>query len=137
MKKQYDYLYDVALSFGGADRGYVEKIANVLHARGVKVFYDHFSQIELWGKDLYQHLTRVYRDEAFCSVLFISKDYAAKRWASHELKAQQARAFEEGREYILPARFDDTELPGLNATIGYLDLRSITVNQLADAICEK
>src|SRR5439155_24562734 len=32
------------------------------------------------------------------------------------------RAFMEKREYILPARFDDTQIPGVLPTVGYIDL---------------
>jgi hypothetical protein len=35
-----DYDYDVALSFAGEDRDYVDKVAKMLHALGVRVFYD-------------------------------------------------------------------------------------------------
>ena len=44
--------WDVALSFAGAQRDYVEQVAEVLKARGVRCFYDADEQIELWGKYL-------------------------------------------------------------------------------------
>jgi hypothetical protein len=52
--------FDVALSFAGEDRSYVDQVANSLHRQGVKVFYDLFEEAELWGKDLYTHLIDVY-----------------------------------------------------------------------------
>jgi hypothetical protein len=55
-----DYLYEIALSFAGEDRGLVEGIATRLRRRRVKVFYDGFERALLWGKDLYQHLFDVY-----------------------------------------------------------------------------
>jgi len=44
--------------------------------------------------------------------MFISKEYAEKPWTKHERRSDLSRALEED-EYVLPARFDDTELPGL------------------------
>lgn len=46
-----DYKYDIALSFAGEDREYVEKVATLLKENGIKVFYDKFEQVDLWGKD--------------------------------------------------------------------------------------
>jgi hypothetical protein len=55
--------------------------------------------------------------------MFISAEYASRIWTSHERRSAQARALEEkGREYILPIRFDDTDLEGLSPTVGYLTL---------------
>ena len=129
--------YHVALSFAGEDREYVDQVAGFLRRSGVVVFYDKYEQVDLWGKDLYEHLSDVYQNKARYTVMFVSKMYAEKLWARHERKNAQARAFREHREYILPARFDDTEVPGLPDTVGYLDLRSMQPSDLAKAICEK
>lgn len=129
--------YDIALSFAGEDREYVEQVAEHLQCSGVKVFYDKYEQVDLWGKDLYEHLSDVYQNQARFTVMFISRYYAEKLWTRHERKNAQARAFREKGEYILPARFDDTELPGLSGTVGYLDLRYLSPAQLAEAIRKK
>lgn len=132
-----DFDYDVCLSFAGEDRDYVEKVANELRERGIRVFYDRYEQIELWGKDLYTHLDDVYRHSARYCVMFVSCHYAEKLWANHERKSAQARALKENTEYVLPARFDDTDIPGLPDTIGYVDLRHIDPDQLANMIQQK
>ena len=129
--------YDIALSFAGEDREYVEQVANYLRRAGVAVFYDKYEQVDLWGKDLYEHLSDVYRNKARFTVMFVSRYYAEKLWTRHERKNAQARAFRESTEYILPVRFDDTEVPGLPETVGYLDLRSMSPSELAEAICAK
>lgn len=102
--------FDVALSFAGEDRDYVDKVAHLLRAKGVNVFYDNFEETELWGRDLYVYLTDVYRKRARFTVMLISQSYVKKLCANHERRAAQARAFEESREYTLPAKFDDTEV---------------------------
>ncbi|MGQ7261732.1 toll/interleukin-1 receptor domain-containing protein [Vreelandella sp. V005] len=129
--------YDVALSFAGEDRDYVDQVAGYLRRAGVDVFYDRYEQVDLWGRDLYEHLSDVYQNKARYTVMFISCHYAEKLWTRHERKSAQARAFRESQEYILPARFDESEVPGLVETVGYLDLKHFSPEQLSDAICEK
>ena len=130
-------IFDVALSFAGEDREYVEKVASVLRDMGLRVFYDKYEAVTLWGKDLYVHLREIYHKRAKYTVMFISKSYASKLWTNHERESAQARAFSEHREYILPARFDETEVPGLLPTIGYIDLRKVSPDQLAEMVKKK
>jgi hypothetical protein len=129
--------FDVALSFAGEDRDYVAQIAERLRNQDVRVFYDTYEQATLWGKNLYDHLDRVYRRDARYCVLFISKHYAKKVWTNHERQSAQARALEENREYVLPVRFDDTEIPGLRSTIGYIDAQHTPPDNLTELILQK
>ena len=129
--------YDVALSFAGEDRHYAEQLARLLKLGGYLVFYDKYEQAELWGKDLYVHLSSVYKDQARYCVIFLSKHYAQKLWAKHELQNAQARAFQENQEYILPIRIDDTEIPGILPTVGYLDLDPTNIEGIYQALVEK
>src|SRR5262249_459945 len=114
--------YHVALSFAGEDREYVEKVADHLRSRRIRLFYTKYGEVEIWGKDLYSHLSEVYSRQAHFTVIFISGHYKEKLWTNLERQNAQARAFQESREYILPVRFDKTEVPGLPKTIGYLSL---------------
>ena len=129
--------YDVALSFAGEDRHHAKRLAELLDACGYSVFYDDFERAQLWGKDLYVDLSSVYRNLARYCVVFMSKHYAQKPWTNHERRSAQARAFEEDREYILPVRIDDTEIPGILPTDGYLDLRSMTIEEIYQALVKK
>lgn len=131
--------YHVALSFAGEDRTYVERVATLLQAEeGINVFYDLFEEVDLWGKDLYAHLSDVYQNKALFTVMFVSEGYRTKLWTNHERKSAQARAFTESREYILPAFFDESiEVPGLLKTTGYVSLKTKTPEQLAALIIQK
>lgn len=129
--------YEVALSFAGEDRAYVAMVADELKHRGISVFYDDYEKSELWGKNLYEHLIEVYQKTAQFVVIFISKHYREKVWANHERRAAQARALNESREYVLPARFDDTEIEGILPTIGYIDLRRLSPIEVTLLLCEK
>jgi hypothetical protein len=129
--------YQVALSYASEDGEYVDAVARALHRAGVDFFYDKYKVVDLWGTDLYEHLDRVYSKDADYTVMFVSQHYATKVWTNHERKSAQARAFEERRDYILPARFDDTELPGLPKTIFCMDLRQKGPEELAELIIRK
>lgn len=132
-----EFEYDVALSFAGEDRAVVEQLANLLKREGFSVFYDNWNKADLWGRDLYQHLDEVYSKKARFCVMFLSAAYAAKAWTSHELKSAQARAFQRSEEYILPVRLDDTDISGIRPTLGYLDLRQHSVEEVAVIAAEK
>lgn len=89
------------------------------------------------GKDLYEYLDNIYRKKSKYCVIFISAEYSKKLWTTHERKSAQARAFEERVEYILPVRFDDTEIPGIRPTIGYIDAQKTPPEELAKIIKRK
>lgn len=122
--------YDVAISFAGEDRSIAESIAEKLKRDGVRVFYDSYEKSTLWGKDLYEHLNDVYKNKAKYCLMVISNSYRDKQWTNHERKAAHARAFSQNKEYILPLKLDDTEIPGLNETIGYVDFRTSSSDEV-------
>lgn len=72
--------YDIALSFAGENREYVDKVAKLLKDKGISVFYDLFEKANMWGKDLYQYLTDIYRNKALFSIIFMSEAYKKKLW---------------------------------------------------------
>jgi TIR domain len=129
--------WDVALSFAGAQRDYVEQVARALKEQGVRCFYDADEQIELWGRYLAEELPAIYGEQAAAVVVFVSAEYAARDWTRHERRAALARAVRERREYVLPGRFDDTPLPGLPPDMGWVDLRPKTPQQFAAMIAAK
>lgn len=131
------YKFDFGLSFAGEDRKYAERLAEILKAEHIRVFYDKDEQAELWGQDLYQQFQQIYGRDCRFFIPFISANYVSKRWPKHELKQAQARDFKSDAEYILPVRIDDTELPGLNETTGYIDLRKTTIEGVAQLCLAK
>jgi hypothetical protein len=104
---------------------------------GYHVFYDRHETANMWGKDAYVYLREIYYEKALYTIMFISPHYAKKLWPNHERESAQARAFSEHSEYILPARFDDTPVPGLLPTTFYVDLRIKTPEELADLAKQK
>lgn len=131
------YDFDFALSFAGEDRDFALQLATLLKDKGARVFYDMDFAADLFGKDLYQEFHRIYGKQSKFFVPFISKHYMERNWPKHELRQAQARDFKSDEEYILPLRIDDSNLPGLNDTIGYLDLRSTSIPEVARLCMQK
>jgi tetratricopeptide (TPR) repeat protein len=131
------YEHDIAISFAGEDRQYAEQLAVLLRGQGLRVFYDRYEEANLWGKDLYVHLADVYQNKAQYCVVFVSRHYGAKLWTKHEFQEAVARAFRDSKEYILPIKLDDTVIPGLRETIGYVSLRNKSIDQIADLLLRK
>ena len=137
MKTQVGSTYEVALSFAGAQRVYVEQVAQTLQNRDIAVFYDEFEKIQLWGKSLAEELQAVYEHRASRVVIFVSKEWVEKAWPRHERQAALSRAVQESSEYILPVRFDDTPVPGLPSDVMYLRAEDYEPAALASMIAEK
>ena len=101
------------------------------------VFYDDDEKHKLWGKNLTEHFDSLYQNQARYCVMFISEHYARKPWTRLERRSALMRAFKSKKEYILPARFDDTNIPGVLKSLAHIDLRKHTPLQLAMLIIAK
>lgn len=135
MEKQ----FDVCLSFAGEQRSYVKQVYDELVKNQIRVFYDQDKDIEvhLWGKNLYEAFKEIYKTKASFCVMFVSKEYAAKTWTRHEKRSAFSRAYTENEEYILPVRFDNTEIPGLDDATCYLDAHVKSPYEIAQAVIQK
>ena len=65
-----EYEYDVTLSFAGEDRTHAEALADLLNNDGYKVFYDKYEWGRLWGANLYDEFSSIYKDKARYCVMF-------------------------------------------------------------------
>ena len=129
--------YEVALSFAGEQREYVEEVARVLQSRSIAVFYDEFEKVTNWGRSLTEELHDVFENRADCVVMFISDAYITKAWPSFERRAILSRAANERQEYVLPVRFDDSAIPGLPTDTAYLSASTHSPAELAAMIIVK
>ena len=129
--------FDIAISFAGTERELAEKLAEILRAAGIAVFYDNFYPEHLWGKNLTAFLDEIYRKRANFCVVFVSEEYKERKWTIHELRSAQAKALEQkGEEYILPVKVDDTELDGLPPNVGYVGI-SLGIEKIAELLIKK
>ena len=69
--------------------------------------------------------------------MFVSADYAAGDWTRLERHAAFSRAVAAAGMCVLPARFDDHELPGLLPDVVAVDPRRYTPAQFADLVVAK
>lgn len=130
--------FDIALSFAEEDRKFVECVAGKLRDHGIKYyFYGHDDQVGSWGKELTEYLDSIYRKKSRYCVVFISKHYQLKPWTNYERRVFQERAIKDINEYILPFRMDDTDIPGIPATIKHLSYKDYDCKALAAAIIGK
>ena len=129
--------FDVCFSFAGEQREYVEKTYEACRKLGIKVFYDKAVETQIWGKNLIEVFFDIYKEKANYCVMFISKEYATKTWTKFERRTALERALKSENEYILPVRFDDTEIIGLHSSISYIDAKSISPDELAEMIYQK
>ena len=136
--------YDVALSFAGAQRVYVALVAERLRSRGVRVFYDEFYATAMIGQELISYLQQVYSHQSKAVAAFISADWVQKPYTTHERETALAYALlhtdRTARPYLLPFRFDDTPVPGLQPTVAYHDLRTLRPGELwwrLDRACKR
>jgi hypothetical protein len=137
LSNQQTFEYDVAISFAGQDRPLAHQLFEILRSKGIRVFYDKNEQADLWGKNLRDHLPDVYSKRARYCLMIISKHYPLRDWTRVERTSAQARAMRQPEEYILPIRVDDTEIPGLDSTIAYVDARHMSPDEIAELVVQK
>lgn len=131
------HLYDVALSFADQERTYVKKVAEYLLDNEINVFYDEFEEINLWGQHLKDHFYEIYRNKSRYVIPFISQAYKKSEWTTHELKSALEGAINY-REYILPVRFDNTEIDDLQKNpIGCIYIKNESPENLGKLIIKK
>lgn len=134
------YEYDIAFSFAGEDREYVEQVALFLKKKNIAVFYDYFEEENLWGKNLISYLEEIYTHKSKYCVIFISQYYIQKEWTSYESAAAMVRMLDSNlkqKEYLLPVKFDETKVSGVLSTIGFIDGRRKRPDELGKLIIKK
>jgi hypothetical protein len=128
--------FEVALSFSGKDREFAERLKTALNEIGLRVFYDQDFQSELLGVELTEALESVYRDQCQLCVIICSANYLTTDWGRLEKRSALEKALIKD-EHIIPIVLDDTRIPGIRSTVGYLDARRKSIYEIADLIAMK
>ena len=131
--------YQVALSFAGetSQRNFVREVAEHLRAKGINVFFDEFELNQLWGKNGAEVFNDVYEHKSQYVVMFISKEYKEGMWSNLERRSVLSGMTSKKYEYILPVRFDDTQLAGLPRDVLYLHAENYAPSELAIELAKK
>lgn len=137
---KYEFQYDVALSYASEQYEYVRDVAYALQSYGLNVFFDKFDheQINLWGENLIDKFYDIFAKKSKYCVMFLSENYSSKEWTLHEFDSIQIRNLKnKNNVYILPVRFDNTEMKSFNPAISYLNAHNYSAKQLAEIIYNK
>jgi hypothetical protein len=131
--------FDVALSFPGASRDYVENVAKELetllgpHA----YFYDNNYVSQLARPNLDILLQGIYRERSSLVVVFLSKDYQDKEWCGIEFRAIREIIMKRETGKVMFVRLDDGEVEGVFKTDGYIDARKFSPHDVARFVEER
>ncbi|TPG14360.1 TIR domain-containing protein [Sphingomonas oligophenolica] len=129
--------HDVALSFGGDYRPYVEEVAQSLKLRGVSVFYDRFFESDMWGRDGRRYFERIFKDKARYVVVFASRSYSERPWTEIERQAIVSRRNFLSTDRVLIVRCDRAEIDGIPPEMIYKTKQAHEAHELAFEICWK
>jgi hypothetical protein len=139
MSAQADEDYDLAVSFAGEQRAYVEQVVRACQQSGVRVFYDKDMSNEWWGKSFIREQRTVYSSRTRFFVPFISTEYLAKSIPGDEFSAAMMTAVKQGDGYVLPVLMGDVAVPPdlLHPHVHYLRGDQLTPAQLAEQLVQK
>lgn len=104
----FDYRYDFALSFAGANRAHAKRLYDLLAEREIATFYDENEQHRIIAKNVEEYLGPIYRSEARYVIPFLSPDYPTRIWTKFESDQFKERF---GNNAIVPIRYS-TAKPG-------------------------
>lgn len=131
--------HDVAFSFAGENRDFVEKVKNALDLTGYDVFYDNDYTSEIWGTDLTVSLPEHYINSQYV-VLILDDFYLKKMWTFFERQVIIENYLKlKGGDYILPVFLNASrvDVPGLSGLIGYVKCDSNNPQYLIDLLLKK
>ena len=131
--------FRVALSFPGERRAFVEQVASHL-ADSVgreRVLYDKYHEAEFIRIDLDTHLQKLYHEQSELIAVFLCAEYEQKEWCGLEWRAIRDLIKRRQASIVMPFRFDNTEIPGLFSTDGYVSIGDRTPHDIAKLILER
>ena len=131
--------FDVALSFPGEHRRFVEAIAIDLEAQLTreKVFYDRFYEAELARPNLDTYLQKIYHDDTELIVVFLCEDYNNKEWCHLEARAIRDLIKKRRDDEIMFIRVDDGSVDGVFSVDGYVDGQGHPATEISALIVQR
>lgn len=134
-----EHSFDVALSFPGEVRDYVERVAEVLERElgPDRYFYDnnYKSQLAMPGIDTV--LQSIYRNRSELIVAFIGEKYQVKPWCGLEFRAIRDILKERNVKKVMYVRTDDGQVDGILSIDGYIDAEKHAPSEVAEYILER
>lgn len=135
------YDYDLAVSFAGAQRPYVEEFVQAAKELGLRVFYDRDMTVAYWGRNFIYEFRKVYGGKVAWFIMpFFSAEYLRAPYPLDEFAAAVEQEFRrDGETYILPVLFGDIKLPPelVNPAIGRMRADRHTPAELAQLTVQR
>ncbi|MYF27310.1 MAG: TIR domain-containing protein [Gammaproteobacteria bacterium] len=133
------HTFDVALSFPGEHRSYVDRVAEELdYVLGAEAcFYDRFYEAQLARPNLDVLLQEIYGERSGLVVVFVCGEYDAKLWCGIEWRKIRERGAAGIDREIMYVRLGEGEVAGLTRVDGYLDARERSPEEVARMIVER
>lgn len=131
--------YDLAFSFAGEHRQYVEQTKLACERLGLTVFYDRDLSNDWWGKNFIREQRKIYGQRALYFVPFISDEYFRKPIPVDEFETAIWTYVQRQGEYILPVVIGSPQIPEdrLPPQIHYLKADHYTPEGLAHEMYQK
>lgn len=131
--------FKIALSFPGEHREFIRQVADSLAIKLGKwcILYDSWYEAEFARPDLDTYLQRLYHNESELIAVFLCADYERKEWCGLEWRAIRDLIKRRQTSSIMPLRFDNTEIPGLFSTDGYVWIGERPASEIADLIFQR
>lgn len=133
------HTFDIALSFPGETRNYVEPVAAELERiiGPNSYFYDNNYVSQLARPSLDNLLQDIYRNRSKLVVVFLCSDYQEKEWCGIEFRAIKEIMMEREHEKVMFVKMDDGQVDGVFKTDGYIDGRKFSPADVARFIQER
>jgi len=131
--------FDIALSFPGEIRNYIKSVAEHLERIiGPKsYFYDDNYTSQLARPSLDNLLQDIYKNRSKLVVVFLCDKYQEKEWCGIEFRAIQEIIMQKQNEKVMFVRMDNSKVPGVFKTDGYIDGQKYSPAQVAGFIQER
>ncbi len=131
--------FDVALSFPGEIRDYIEPIVVEIERKigPNSYFYDSKYVAQLAIPSLDDLLQDIYRNRSKLVVVFLCEKYQEKEWCGIEFRAIKEIIMERQHKKVMYVKMDDGEVQGVFKTDGYIDGQAHSPAEMAGFIQER
>lgn len=131
--------FRIALSFPGEHRDFVRQVAERLAAAcgRHRILYDEWYEAEFARVNLDTYLQNLYHKESELIVVFLCVDYEKKEWCGLEWRAIRDLIKQRRDDDVMPLRFDNTQVPGLFSTDGYIWIGARSPEKIAELVLQR
>ena len=131
--------FEVALSFPGEHRSYVERVAGELERElgAAACFYDRYYEAQLAQPSLDVLLDQIYGERSGLVVAFICREYDEKEWCGIEWRKIRERVVTGDAWEVMYVRLGEGEVAGMTRLDGYIDARERPPEELARLIVQR